>query len=396
MKPEYAERMALDRISTLPQPILETVLSLLSTEEAARTSILSKEWRYRWTTIPNLEFTLRKRFSDQKSDEESVMKYMDVHDLHQVLLLRQGPIHKLTLSMEGYWEDDDLFEFEQIILHLSRNHIVRKLELDASELESLGYKLPISVFALHHLKELDLFSFTIELPSIFNGFGSLVKLNLTDVKLSTKTLRRLLSNCPSLESLHVDIDESDDECTINELLKCLPVIEELSISSDVCEWLVLDSDPQELPISLVHLKVLHLEGMSFTEDSKSAFLLVLIKCSPNLERICLNMAWRSKGDEEYPAVKNEYSNVWLEHLKELEISFWSRSHGMELLMEFGKFILVRSPKLKKVSIFGLDDKCRESMIVNTLLGAPRASPAVNFKINYPVPWSYPSTRTTPV
>ncbi|KAJ0639573.1 putative F-box domain, leucine-rich repeat domain superfamily, F-box-like domain superfamily [Helianthus annuus] len=260
MKPEYAERMALDRISTLPQPILETVLSLLSTEEAARTSILSKEWRYRWTTIPNLEFTLRKRFSDQKSDEESVMKYMDLHDLHQVLLLRQGPIHELTLSMEGYWEDDDLFEFEQIILHLSRNHIVRKLELDASELESLGYKLPISVFALHHLKELDLFSFTIELPSIFNGFGSLVKLNLTDVKLSTKTLRRLLSNCPSLESLHLvsthlnirshvmdflnlseyngvlqDIYKSDDECTINELLKCLPVIEELSISSDVCE-----------------------------------------------------------------------------------------------------------------------------------------------------------------
>uniref|UniRef100_A0A251RNP1 Putative F-box domain, Leucine-rich repeat domain, L domain-like protein n=1 Tax=Helianthus annuus TaxID=4232 RepID=A0A251RNP1_HELAN len=284
MKPEYAERMALDRISTLPQPILETVLSLLSTEEAARTSILSKEWRYRWTTIPNLEFTLRKRFSELTSDEESEMKYMDLHDLHQVLLLRQGPIHELTLSMEGYWEDDDLFEFEQIILHLSRNHIVRKLELDASELESHGYKLPISVFALHHLKELDLFSFTIELPSIFNGFG-----NLNDGEISTQTLRHLLSNCPTLKSLHLYIGHSDDKCTINELLKCLPVIEELSISSDVCELLVLDSDPQELPISLIHLKVLHLEGMSFIEDSKSAFLLVLIKCSPNLERICLNV-----------------------------------------------------------------------------------------------------------
>ncbi|KAJ0639572.1 putative F-box domain, leucine-rich repeat domain superfamily, F-box-like domain superfamily [Helianthus annuus] len=201
MKPEYAERMALDRISTLPQPILEPILSLLSAEEAARTSILSKEWRYRWTTIPNLEFTLRKRTSELTSDEESVMKYMDMHDLHQVLLLRHGPIHKLTLFMEGYWEDDDLFEFEQIILHLSRNHFVRELVLDASE--SLWYKLPISVFSLHHLMELHLRSFTIELPSIFNGFGSLVRLDLNDGEISTQTLRRLLSNCPTLKSLHL-------------------------------------------------------------------------------------------------------------------------------------------------------------------------------------------------
>ncbi|KAM0060420.1 putative F-box domain, leucine-rich repeat domain superfamily, F-box-like domain superfamily [Helianthus debilis subsp. tardiflorus] len=379
MKPEYAERMALDRISTLPQPILEPILSLLSTEEAARTSILSREWRYRWTTIPKLKFTLRKRTSELTSDVESVMKYMDMHDLHQVLLLRHGPIHELTLFLEGYWEDDDLFEFEQIILHLSRNHIVRKLVLDASE--SLWYKLPISVFALHHLKELHLRSFTIELPSIFNGFGSLVRLDLNDGEISTQTLRHLLSNCPTLKSLHLYIGHSDDKCTINELLKYLPVIEELSISSDVCEWLVLDPDPHELPISLIHLKFLSLERMSFVEGSRSAFLLGLIKCSPNLERIHLNMAWRSEGHEEYPAVKDEYSNVWLEHLKKLYICFFSHSHGMEFVMEFVKFILVRSPKLKKVSIHTSGYLYRGSINVNTLLGAPRASPAVKFKIN---------------
>ncbi|KAM0060447.1 putative FBD domain, leucine-rich repeat domain superfamily [Helianthus debilis subsp. tardiflorus] len=275
------------------------------------------------------------------------MKYMDMHDLHQVLLLRHGPIHELTLFLEGYWEDDDLFEFEQIILHLSRNHIVRELVLDASE--SLWYKLPISVFALHHLKELHLRSFTIELPSIFNGFGSLVRLDLNDGAISTQTLRHLLSNCPTLKSLSL--------------------------------WLVLDSDPHELPISLIHLKVLCLERMSFVEGSRSALLSVLIKCSPNLERIYLHMAWRSEGHEEYPAVKDEYSNVWLEHLKKLDILFFSHSHGMEFLMEFVKFILVRSPKLKKVSIHTSDYLYRGSIIVNTLLGAPRASPAVKFKIN---------------
>ncbi|KAJ0432731.1 putative leucine-rich repeat domain superfamily, F-box-like domain superfamily [Helianthus annuus] len=45
-----------DRITTLPQAIVETILCLLPIEEAARTSVLSREWRYKWTTIPKLEF----------------------------------------------------------------------------------------------------------------------------------------------------------------------------------------------------------------------------------------------------------------------------------------------------------------------------------------------------
>ncbi|KAJ0643533.1 putative F-box domain, leucine-rich repeat domain superfamily, F-box-like domain superfamily [Helianthus annuus] len=63
-----AERLSVDRISTLPQPILESILSLLPTEEAARTSILSTEWRYKWTTIPNLRFELRNTTSELTSE----------------------------------------------------------------------------------------------------------------------------------------------------------------------------------------------------------------------------------------------------------------------------------------------------------------------------------------
>ncbi|KAK1428454.1 hypothetical protein QVD17_17289 [Tagetes erecta] len=45
-----------DMISNLPQSIIEIILCLLPTKEAARTSILSREWMYRWTTIPKLAF----------------------------------------------------------------------------------------------------------------------------------------------------------------------------------------------------------------------------------------------------------------------------------------------------------------------------------------------------
>ncbi|MFS7898951.1 putative F-box domain, leucine-rich repeat domain superfamily, F-box-like domain superfamily [Helianthus anomalus] len=107
------------RVSTLPQPILETILCHLSTKEAARTSILSREWRYKWTTIPKLEFTLLNKNKEEKqSDIASTTKNVHMNDLHQILLLRQGPIHELTLDMEHYWEHYNYFEFDQVILLL--------------------------------------------------------------------------------------------------------------------------------------------------------------------------------------------------------------------------------------------------------------------------------------
>ncbi|GKD04827.1 F-box/FBD/LRR-repeat protein-like protein [Tanacetum coccineum] len=46
----------MDRLSNLPSGIIELILCRVPIQEAGRTSILSKEWRYRWTRIPNLVF----------------------------------------------------------------------------------------------------------------------------------------------------------------------------------------------------------------------------------------------------------------------------------------------------------------------------------------------------
>ncbi|MFS7999899.1 putative F-box domain, leucine-rich repeat domain superfamily, F-box-like domain superfamily [Helianthus anomalus] len=387
-----AERMSLDR---LPEPVLETILCCLPTEDAARTSILSREWRYKWTTIPNLRFTLRIRTLEPTSDIARAKKYMNIYDVYRVLLLRQGPIHEFTLVMDDYWQRYNYFEFYQIILHLSRKHTVKKLTLDGhDDSEYIWYKLPESVFTLHHLTDLCLSTFEIDHPSIFKGFGSLRRLDLSDVKISTKTLLHLLSNCPSLKNLslvsthmnirsHVmdfhnlseyrnvlqDIWEPGDKCTINELLKCLPVIEDLTMSGDVSEWLVLDSVPKELPTSLIHLKYLCLNQVCLVGPHGSAFLLCLIKYSPNLEHAHLEMGWGL----DFSAVKDEYSDVWLQHLNELDVCFGSN----ELQTEFVKFILARSPKLKTVSILIVVDRKQDSKMLKTLLRAPRASPGVN-------------------
>ncbi|KAF5821373.1 putative F-box domain, FBD domain, leucine-rich repeat domain superfamily [Helianthus annuus] len=534
-----AEQLPLDRVSTLPQPILETILCHLSTKEAARTSILSREWRYKWTTIPKLEFTLLSNKEEKQSDIASTTKNMDMNDLHQILLLRQGPIHELTLDMEHYWEHYNCFEFDQVILLLSGNHTVKKLTLSGVRSEDICYKLPISVFSLHHLtdlylctscldiggldeecsinelfkclpliehltisirgfqwlvpdsdpqelptspihlkdlclkglcldedyrilhvlikcspnlerfklevydmhqilllrqgpiyelslqlpeyeeaypeldqivyhlstkytvkkltlygwdndrevpisifsfhhlRDLDISNANLYHPPIFNGFGSLESLCLRNVAAPTKTLLHLLLNCPSLKNLILLVSESDDTCTINELLECLPVIEHLTTSPHISKWVVLDSIPQELPTSLIHLRYLCFDDMTLVEHCGLAFLLVFIKCSPNLEKIKLKIHWGIICHEIYSFVWEEYSDVWLEHLNELEIERFNNSKPE---MDFVKFILARSPKLKKVTISCIRPEGHrtesEMEMLKTLLQAPHVSPEV--------------------
>ncbi|KAJ0718938.1 putative leucine-rich repeat domain superfamily, F-box-like domain superfamily [Helianthus annuus] len=192
-----AKRLSLDIITTLPQPIIETILCLLPIKEAARTSILSREWRYKWTKIPKLDFSHPYGF--QIIHETSKL----IHAIHQVMSLRQGPIQEFTLFIDDF----DRFgktgfpscELDQIIRHLSKNHPVKKLRLDFDATGDDCYNLPISVFSLHHLTELYLCCCGFDHQPVFNEIHGLTSLCLDFIRISIKTLLHLLSTSPSLK-----------------------------------------------------------------------------------------------------------------------------------------------------------------------------------------------------
>ncbi|MFS7906837.1 putative F-box domain, leucine-rich repeat domain superfamily, F-box-like domain superfamily [Helianthus anomalus] len=50
-KRRFATRAEDDRISNLPQELIELILEKLTVQDAAKTSILSKTWRHRWTLV---------------------------------------------------------------------------------------------------------------------------------------------------------------------------------------------------------------------------------------------------------------------------------------------------------------------------------------------------------
>nr|XP_043608324.1 uncharacterized protein LOC122580117 [Erigeron canadensis] len=171
-----------------------------------------------------------------------------------------------------------------------------------------------------------------------------------------------------------------------ELFKCLPMIEDLTISNRLFQfwWFYEDLYSKglnglELRTSLDHLQCFRVEDMYFTGRMDLVFILSVIRCSPNLEKFKLHMfgelkesEWNSRTES---VTHEDYPDIWLENLNELEIfNFGNSKQELDLV----KLILANSPMLKKLSLFPYRKitKDEEMSLLEILLHSPRASPMV--------------------
>lgn len=204
------QQSSLDKISSLPPTVIETILCLLPIQEAARTSILSRQWRYKWTKIPQLVFcehTFKvspRQYSDYSNvNLEDLILQCELKDMskrfklfyaiYQVLLAHEGPILDFTLSV---CPDETCVEIDHIIAHLARTNTLEILMLELDR----GCKLPSSFFRLHQLTDLHLRSCDIHHQPTFDGFGRLTRLYLEYVNITRKTLLNLLSKSPLIQT----------------------------------------------------------------------------------------------------------------------------------------------------------------------------------------------------
>ncbi|PRQ34519.1 putative F-box domain, FBD domain, leucine-rich repeat domain, L domain-containing protein [Rosa chinensis] len=175
-------------LSNLPDVVLEKILSLLSTENAIRTSILSKRWEYLWTSIPTLNFfqgTLNKRTAM-------------VNAVERALMLRRGvDIKKFTLCFEVLGDASLLNPWISAIVRLN----VEELFLGLYSLNG-PLCLPHSLFSSSILKDLQLdVPFIFKVPSTV-CLSSLRSLTLRSVVFSDEySTQQLFSGCPVLEKL---------------------------------------------------------------------------------------------------------------------------------------------------------------------------------------------------
>ncbi|CAL5414471.1 unnamed protein product [Camellia sinensis] len=167
-----------DRISSLPDSILHEILSSMDDlASAIQTCVLSKRWRYVWTSLPNL------RFDFDQLDEVRMSRFKRF--VNQVLSLRDNNsnVYRFYFS-SGYLVDPCLFK--KCISYAVR-HNVQQLHLNAFELKlancgnnSMLLDKPLRFPALKTLH--------------LNRFGH-------D---SANFITQTVGNCPNLETLILD------------------------------------------------------------------------------------------------------------------------------------------------------------------------------------------------
>ncbi|KAJ0949318.1 putative FBD domain-containing protein [Helianthus annuus] len=146
-----------------------------------------------------------------------------------------------------------------------------------------------------------------------------------------------------------------------------------------------DGVPQVLPTSLIYLKYVYIDEMSFMYEYGLPFLLFLIRSSPNMEKLKLRVN-ADRYCHKDPILQSQKcsstlkgcSDILLEHLKVIEISdLWNKNTKPTL--DFVKFIMSKSPALKKVRISLHKGGHRDDglQVSEVLLSSQSASPMVD-------------------
>lgn len=101
-----------------------------------------------------------------------------------------------------------------------------------------------------------------------------------------------------------------DPSTITDLFACLPVIEQLPISFGIIQSFLHDKVPRELSTALIHLKRLCIDDVQFTHKDVLSILVLLIKISPNLEKLrVLDDYWVKTSRRNDSFTLEDYSDV---------------------------------------------------------------------------------------
>ncbi|XP_010412779.1 PREDICTED: FBD-associated F-box protein At4g10400-like [Camelina sativa] len=335
----------MDRISGLCDELLIKILLYVPTKVAVSTSILSKRWEYLWMWLPKFDYG-SKHYSP--SDCEMLQCFLEKN-----LPLHRAPViesFRLVCSSEFKAENIKLW----VVIAVSR--CLRKLKVYYSSYPMKPNILPSNLYTCKSLVILKLEgNILLDVPRM----GVLPSLKTLQLKrviyFNEESLQRLLSNCPVLEDLLVDLREVDN---MGKLTVVVPSLQSLSL------YIPYNFDIDEIEIRTPFLKYFKLEDC----NDKSHYCLVenmpnlmeayvevgldniksLIGSITSVKRLSICISSKAMYDEGF--VFNQ-----LEHLK---ICFG----------EFSSNLLVRllkdSSNLQVLDLSEMDDHCHEDMMVN--------------------------------
>ncbi|CAA7032699.1 unnamed protein product [Microthlaspi erraticum] len=188
-----------DMISQLPDPLICQILYHLPTKEAVKTSVLSTRWRNLWLSVHSVDLSSWdfQNLNDFVSFSDSLFDYNRVSCIHRVKLSIEERV-KAGLDVVSYvksWIDSGV------------KHKIQHLHVRCPP--EFCYELPPSLYICDTLVILELYKMNM-VNAEFVSLPRLKTLTLEDCWYSNEsTFERLVSSCPVLEELKVDIAWND-------------------------------------------------------------------------------------------------------------------------------------------------------------------------------------------
>ncbi|CAN1332843.1 F-box/FBD/LRR-repeat protein At1g13570 [Linum perenne] len=415
MKPlALSSSISVAGISKLPADVISLILTFLPIKESVRTSILSKQWRHLWRSVPQLVFDehFAAIHADAELNESSEVMLIIIY---QALLVHEGPINKFELAIPGM---KCCPQFDQLINSLSAKSVKELfLRIDSYALLPSSLfshtSLPSSLFSVPNLNSLKLHGFFFEEPTWSVGFSKLTLLELKDVLLPTSFFNDFLPKCPILEELRVfDCSVDQDPVFVTSSVKVLlfhsyrwtirfvytphlsvlsvvepsreyfyydnptcksdivsqfgslPALEQLNLGVQFLTSLSEGYVPYHLPASLHNLKVLEIPRILLGRLNEARVLACLIMSSPNLLKLTIRVGsffcrnhdeddYYRRSDDSYglqELLEESEDQVGVCCLERLEEFNIKNSSGAQLELDLVRFVLAAAPELKRLSI----------------------------------------------
>ncbi|KAJ0264361.1 F-box domain-containing protein [Hirschfeldia incana] len=178
-------KAAIDRISNLPDEILQHILCFIPMKLAITTSLLSRRWRHVWCEIPSLSL-----------DVDTLTAASVNKTLTRYTALNTKSFH---LTITAYTQN---VPYIDRLIKFAMSHNVENLSLDFLHYY-YEYKLPDFFCNSSSVKQLEinLSSSRMIVPECSVFWTSLHKLSLSWCRLSDDSMAKILSGCPVLEYL---------------------------------------------------------------------------------------------------------------------------------------------------------------------------------------------------
>lgn len=212
-----------DRISNLPDNIIQRILSSLQTKDAVRTSVLSRRWRTKWTSVTNLDIL---EFGSNMSQKRSL--FMDFVD--RVIALRKPlDIHLFALACEVFSDASRINSW----VGAAVKHNVQHLLLQLHQIHEEPFELPHCLFTCDTLRKAFIMAdVLLKLPSSIH-FSNLKTLTLKYVVFpNDRSTQPLFSGLPVLEELTLD------RCSwrnVKAVTIALPMLHKLDMKENVAD-----------------------------------------------------------------------------------------------------------------------------------------------------------------